>query len=569
MDTTTQNLGFKLITASITLAFATIFVAGYIVYWQSRVAIEDSSLEMVREVSVTIVQPDAASHFEDHLRRYLTSKSGGAWLMDSEGSIMASTYPRFGGAVPTDTTFGTTTVFRVQRGTKLDRFSDTKRTQLHRVTPKEIIAEGYDDGIAEYDYLDAKRIVAFKVIPENGWLIGIEKPVDAAYSELQNIKKYIVLVCIISIVMVSVFSWMAIRNIIQPYYRDVEDLNARLADSIRRLSSLHKVSRSIQRILPLDEMLDLSIRGISEALGYERIFLHLIDTETDTAKLRMALVGDRMIAVDNFPESVRELHLRKEDGAIERAMVEQRHYLIRGALSSELVNKDRVKALGALEFAVVPLVAESKCIGAITVDNPSRGRRIGNDDIETLTTFAGHVGLALERARLHTELHNYATDAASTDSLTGLYNWNHFIDWMEKQMVKSQKERTPLTLIWVQASCLVAINEQFGYAAGNIALRRLGQIVASMVGKNEMGARFGGGEFVIGLPACLENRAGEIVEELKKRARALRFEEEGLEKAELRINVSFSRFRGEESTPDFLERARRQTTARDSGREPE
>ncbi len=561
MEKMTQNLGFRLIAASILLAFATIFVAGYIVYKQSQVAIENSSLEMVREVAVTIVQPDASSHFEDHLRRYLTSKSGGAWLMDSDGSIMASTYPRFGGAVPTDTTFGTTTVFRLQRGKKLDRFSDAKRTQVFRLTPKEIISK-YEEGIAEYDYLDARRTVAFKVIPENGWLLGIEKPVGVAYTELQNIKKYIVLVCIISIIAVSAFSWLAIRNIIQPYYRDVEALNKKLEDSVRRLSTFHKVSRSIQRMLPLEEMLEASIRGIAEALGYERILLHLIDTTTNTAKLEMALVGERMVGVDRMPESVRELKCREENGVIERSMVEQKHYLIRDAMHSGLVNQDRVKALGAREMAVVPLIAESKCIGAITVDNPSSGKRISNDDIETLMTFAGHVGLAVERARLHTELHNYASDAAATDSLTGLFNWNHFIGWLERQMGWSRRDKSPLSVIWAQASCLEEINQKFGYAAGNIALRHLGETVASMVGGAEMGARFGGGEFVIGLPACSENRAREIGEELQKRVAALRFEEKGLEDAQIEIKVSYARFRGEETMPDFLERARRQTTSK-------
>jgi diguanylate cyclase (GGDEF)-like protein len=439
-------------------------------------------------------------------------------------------------------------------------FSDTARTQVFRMTPNDIISK-YEEGIAEYDYLDARRIVAFKVLPEHGWMIGVEKPVGVAYSELQNIKKYIVYVCIVSVILVSFFSWVAIRYIIKPYYQDIEGLNEQLADSVKRLSTLHKVSRSIQRILPLDEMLEESIKGIAEALGYDRIFLHLIHGESDTAKLEMALVGNQMISLDSLPENVRELKCIKENGVIERAMVDQEPYYIKSALTNELVNRDRAKALGVREFAVVPLVAESKCIGSITVDNPSSGKRIRNRDIETLMTFAGHVGLAIERSTLHTELHNYASDVAATDSLTGLYNWSHFMGWLEEEMASSQEQRSPLCVIWAQAFCLKAINEKYGYAAGNIALRQLGQIVASTAGQGEIGARFGGGEFVLGLPDCPENQAEQIATELKKRAQELQFKEEGLEEAELQINVSFTRFRGEESTPDFLERARKQTTS--------
>jgi diguanylate cyclase (GGDEF)-like protein len=554
-----DNLGFRLISASIILAFATIFVAGYFVYNQSQVSIENNSLMMVREIALSVAEPEASGRYEDYLRRYLTSKSGGAWLMNRDGSILASTYPRFAGAVPTDTTFGSMS-FRLQRAEKLIKFGETKRTDVHLVTPRQII-EKYEEGIAEYDYLGTTRIVAFKVIPENGWLIGVEKPVGVAYSELQNIKKYIAIVCIISVIMVSLFSWLAIDKIIQPFYKDVENLNARLGDSVRRLSTLHKVSRSIQRLLPLEQMLGESIKGIAEALGYERILLHLINQETGKAELEMALVGNQVVSPDQVPEEIRSLSSKKEDGVIERAMAEQKYYHIKNAMTSDIVNKDRARALEVREFAVVPLIAESKCIGAITVDNPSGEMHIHGDDIDTLMTFAGHVGLAIERSHLHAELHNYAVDAAQTDSLTGLFNWGHLIAWLEKELEKSIKQRSPLSVIWVHARSLKAINEEFGYIAGNISIRRLGQLIGSLVGKGEAGARFGGGEFVIGIPDCAEDRAAELVEELKNGVRELRFEEEGLEKTELEITVSVNRFIEGESMPDFLERARKQAAS--------
>jgi hypothetical protein len=49
---------------------------------------------------------------------------------------------------------------------------------------------------------------------------------------------------------------------------------------------------------------------------------------------------------------------------------------------------------------------------------------------------------------------------------------------------------------------------------------------------------------------------------------ALSFEEEGLEDAEIDIRISYARFRGgEETTPDFLERARRQTIVKERGQD--
>lgn len=560
MNSFTQNLGLRLIISSIFLAFATIFVAGYFVYKQSQVAINNNALVMVKELSITLAQPDASSRLEDYMRRYIASKSGSVWLMDNEGHILASTYPRFGEPVPGDTSFSNT-VFRLKFARKLERFTDTKRTDVHLVTPKDIISK-YEEGIAEYDYMGTTRTVAFKVIPENGWLLGIDKPVGVAYSELENIKKYIVIVCIISVIMISFFSWLAIRKIIQPYYKDVEDLNARLADSVKKLSTLHKVSRSIQQILPLEDMLSETITCIAEALGYDRVMLHLIDEQSGGARLKMALVDGELSTPESMPKEVRTLKINKENGVLERVIVEQRPYVIHNALKNDMVDKNRVRALGVREFAAVPLIVETKCIGVITVDNPSSRKPIREEDIDTLMTFADRVGLAIKSAQLHTELQNYVTDLATTDSLTGLYNQSHFSEWLEKEAARSRRENKPLSIVLVQAYCLKEINEKFGYVAGNIALKRLGEIIASsMRGEDEIGARLGGGEFVIGLCSSSEERVREVADEVKKRVEAFRFDEEGLERVDLRVNVSFSGLKTNETAQDLLERIRRMSVS--------
>ncbi|MBI5117528.1 diguanylate cyclase [Candidatus Poribacteria bacterium] len=560
MNKFSQNLGFRLIASSILLAVATIFVAGYVVYKRSQVAIVDSALHMVREVALTVAQVDSAVFIDDYLQKYLTSKSGGAWLMDSDGEILASTDPALGGSVSGEKPLSRT-VFRLQFAQKFQRFDDSKRTDVHLVTPLDIMAR-YEEGIAEYDYKDATRIVAFKVIPGKNWLLGIDKPVGTAYSELDNIKKYIVIVCIISIAMVSVFSWLAITRIIQPYYKDVEDLNARLSDSVRKLSALHRVGKSLQRVLPPHDLLRESMKGVAEALGYERILVYLGGKDVQSARLEMILENGEALSPDRAPEEARVLSLDRQNGILERALIEQRPYIIRDPLTSDLVDGDKARILGLQEFAVVPLVAESKCIGVIAVDNPLSKKHIRNEDIDTLATFADHAGLAIESARLHTELQNYAYDLAATDSLTGLSNRSHFATWLEAQMADSRREGKDFSIVFIQAHSLREINQEFGYAAGNIALRRLGQMIsASLVGESKA-ARLGGGEFVVGLPAHCEDFARKAAEELEQRVRDFRFTEEGLEKAPLRITVVHGGLRDDKTPEEFLERMRRLVPAR-------
>ena len=395
------------------------------------------------------------------------------------------------------------------------------------------------------------------MIPEKNWLLGIEKPVGVAYSELQNIKKYIIIVCLISITMVSLFSWLAIHKIIQPYYRDVEALNAKLAASVKKLSTLHKVSRSISQILPVEEMLEHTIKGIAEALGYERIMLYLTDEGANRANLKMALIDGDLSAPESMPEEARSLEINLGNGILERAIIEQRPYVIRGAQSSDKTNKERLKILGILEFAAVPLVAEGRSIGVISVDNPTSAKPIKEEDVDTLVTFADRVAPAIESARLHSALQVYATDLATTDSLTGLSNQVHFAEWLEEEIDRSRLENKPLSLLLAQAESLKNINEKFGYSAGNKALRQFGQIIAALLGENEVGARFGGGDFVIGLSSGSENRARELAGEVKENAKTFQLKEAGLEKVSLSVHVCFGSLKEDETAQDFLERIRK------------
>ncbi len=124
-------------------------------------------------------------------------------------------------------------------------------------------------------------------------------------------------------------------------------------------------------------------------------------------------------------------------------------------------------------------------------------------------------------------------------------------------MVSSRRENRPLSVVLAQVHHLKKINKRFGYAAGNIVLRRLGQIIASSLGEKEKGARFGGGEFIVGLYPGPEDRAGKIADELKRNVAAFRFKEKGLEGVDLSLAVSFGSLKARETAQDLLERLRK------------
>jgi signal transduction histidine kinase len=78
------------------------------------------------------------------------------------------------------------------------------------------------------------------------------------------------------------------------------------------------------------------------------------------------------------------------------------------------VHPDREGRLGVEEFASVPLIAKGKVVGVIVVDNKFNRRPITDEDLEFLTLFATHAGLAVESAQVYTRLEEASRELRRT-----------------------------------------------------------------------------------------------------------------------------------------------------------
>ena len=71
------------------------------------------------------------------------------------------------------------------------------------------------------------------------------------------------------------------------------------------------------------------------------------------------------------------------------------------------------------------------------------------------------------------------------------------------------------------------VNDEGGHLLGDELLRQLAQLLKDNIRQTDIAARLGGDEFAILLPGCGEERAGEILETIRKAAEALRIERDG------------------------------------------
>lgn len=127
-------------------------------------------------------------------------------------------------------------------------------------------------------------------------------------------------------------------------------------------------------------------------------------------------------------------------------------------------------------------------------------------------TFNGNLELAydLEQAKKHAE------SLASTDSLTGLNTRRAFFDKAESLFAYCKRNNQPISALMLDIDHFKSINDNFGHAAGDIALRNLGQLLKNNLRDSDLSCRFGGEEFVVLLPNTHAGEALEMANLLKK-----------------------------------------------------
>jgi diguanylate cyclase (GGDEF)-like protein len=105
-------------------------------------------------------------------------------------------------------------------------------------------------------------------------------------------------------------------------------------------------------------------------------------------------------------------------------------------------------------------------------------------------------------------------EIAGTDALTELANRRRFLVFAQEAMVRGAEQGTPVALLMVDIDHFKRINDTYGHAAGDQALRLLGATLRESTRRADCAARLGGEEFAILLPGAAPAVARSIAERI-------------------------------------------------------
>ncbi|HEU19794.1 MAG TPA: diguanylate cyclase [Deltaproteobacteria bacterium] len=114
----------------------------------------------------------------------------------------------------------------------------------------------------------------------------------------------------------------------------------------------------------------------------------------------------------------------------------------------------------------------------------------------TFIRFSFFVVIAVLLSALRNALEHEAR-LARTDNLTGTVNSRYFYEVVQKEMDRLKRYGHFFTLVYIDLDNFKIVNDEFGHAAGDQALRVVASFIQSHIRRTDVVARLGGDEFAL------------------------------------------------------------------------
>jgi diguanylate cyclase (GGDEF)-like protein len=120
------------------------------------------------------------------------------------------------------------------------------------------------------------------------------------------------------------------------------------------------------------------------------------------------------------------------------------------------------------------------------------------------------------RQKLLAESNKQLDQLSKSDSLTGLANRRHFDETLEKEMKRSARDKSYISLILLDIDHFKKFNDTHGHLVGDECLKQVARVLLKSIDRShDMVARFGGEEFAVILPSTDLNGGLVIAERLR------------------------------------------------------
>ncbi|MGM0554649.1 MAG: diguanylate cyclase [Pseudomonadota bacterium] len=222
--------------------------------------------------------------------------------------------------------------------------------------------------------------------------------------------------------------------------------------------------------------------------------------------------------------------------------------LVRTAIASGELQTTEY-CLRAADVAVLP--EDARTAASATADQWFEGRVLPLPTYDHPHRVALWVAVNITPRK---QLEHYWQEAAHTDPLTGLANRQRLFERAQHEAERAHRHQHPLALLAIDFDYFKRLNDQYGHAGGDEALRRITPACAKILRDSDLMARTGGEEFAILLPETDLDGALDLSRRLLETVREVRLPDFAPD-VRLTVSIGCATLRAEESFDGLMRRA--------------
>lgn len=145
----------------------------------------------------------------------------------------------------------------------------------------------------------------------------------------------------------------------------------------------------------------------------------------------------------------------------------------------------------------LPLMAYGEILGLLHI------RQVGLRDLseegqQIAEAVAEQTALALANGRMRQVLETQSIK----DPLTGLYNRRFLDETLKRELARSERNASCLSVIMLDLDNFKHLNDSYGHPAGDAVLRAVSVLILQSLRSSDIACRFGGEELIVILPEC-------------------------------------------------------------------
>ena len=112
-------------------------------------------------------------------------------------------------------------------------------------------------------------------------------------------------------------------------------------------------------------------------------------------------------------------------------------------------------------------------------------------------------------------LYETIRDLSIVDDLTQVFVRRHFMDRLNEEIKRSQRFKTPLSLLMLDIDHFKRYNDEFGHMVGDATLKKVAEILKVSVRRVDLVGRYGGEEFIVVMPETKQQDALDVAERIR------------------------------------------------------